>query len=415
MPTRRLNKKESHKLIDSYRDEYRKAPRPRQSEILTILEDATGRHRKSLIRLLNHKPVSKPRRSGRQRTYGAAMEDALRVIFAAYDYISCERLKPTLLAIAEHLEAHDELTLTPELRQQLVTISVSTMWRIRTRLLQDEPRLPRRTPQPSNDLRRDVPMQRIPWDEPQPGHLEVDLVFHSGPTAQGEFVHTLQMVDVATGWVALRAILGRSYLVMADAFEAILRELPFPIVELHTDNGSEFFNHHMVRFWKERVPTLQWTRNRPYVKNDARFIEQRNGYLVRGYLGRERLDTADQTMALNALYGDLSRYHNLFLPSMRQIAKERVVRGEQTYTRRRFDQARTPFARLCETGVLTPQRQLALTQWHRATNPRLLLGQVKAQIDALFDLPGAQPGMTEDVYQTLTFPPFDLKGEGVVR
>ena len=110
------------------------------------------------------------------------------------------------------------------------------------------------------------------------------------------------MVDVSTGWSELRAVLGRSYRVISHAFDAILQRLPFEVIELHPDNGSEFFNDHLLRFWGERVPGLTWSRSRPYHKNDNRFVEQRNGDLVRGYLGNDRLDTARQTQALNELY-----------------------------------------------------------------------------------------------------------------
>jgi len=116
----------------------------------------------------------------------------------------------------------------------------------------------------ANRVARQIPMTRIPWNEAQPGHLEIDLVHHCGPNAQGEYVHTLQMIDVATGWSERVAVLGRSYLVMSDAFRYIRQRLPFAMLELHSDNGTEFLNQHLLRFWKEEVPELYLTRSRPY-------------------------------------------------------------------------------------------------------------------------------------------------------
>ena len=128
-------------------------------------------------------------------------------------------------------------------------------------------------------------MKRIPWDEAEPGHFEVDLVHHCGPSASGEYVHTLQMVDVATGWSERVAVLGRSFRVMRVGFQRCLERLPFPVLEIHPDNGSEFLNHHLVRFFRDTVQEVDLSRSRPYHKNDNRNVEQKNSTLVRAYLG----------------------------------------------------------------------------------------------------------------------------------
>ncbi len=128
------------------------------------------------------------------------------------------------------------------------------------------------------------------------------MVHHGGDSASGEYVSTVQLVDVATGWSERVAVLGRSYLVMRDAFQRILTRFPFPILEIHPDNGSEFFDHHMPRFWNEAIPAVQLSRSRPYPKRDNRFAEQKNSSLVRGYLGHDRLDSVPQTVAVNRLY-----------------------------------------------------------------------------------------------------------------
>ncbi len=113
-------------------------------------------------------------------------------------------------------------------------------------------------------------MGRIPWDIHEPGHFEVDLVHHGGDSSAGEYVHTVQLIDVATGWSERVVVLGRGQAAMEVGFRHILERLPFPIKELHPDNGSEFFNHHLVRFWKEKVVGVTLSRSRPYQKNDNR-------------------------------------------------------------------------------------------------------------------------------------------------
>jgi len=401
---RRMNKQARLDLVMSYREEYVRAGRVRRGEILSLLEESTRYDRKYLSRLLRGKYRHRARRKQRGRHYGAALDDVLRVIFEAHDGICPERIHPNLLSMAQHLEAHQELVLSLEVKEQLQCVSLSTLRRIRNRLCQDEPRLLRRRPRPRNERRCLVPMKRISYQEKQPGHFEVDLVHHCGTSTTGDYVHTLQMVDVATGWSELRAVLGRSYRVMSDGFEAILSRLPFDLVEIHPDNGSEFFNDHLLRFFDERAPGLTWSRSRPYQKNDNRFVEQRNGDLVRGYVGHDRLDSVAQVRALNDLYDLIWLYFNFFQPVRRLIHKEVVEVEGRTRLRRHFDAARTPFARLCETGILSQDQQERLCQLQQHTNPRQLRQQIYAQIALLFSLPAAGPGVTEDVHETLAFP-----------
>ncbi len=296
---------ERRKYLRRMKKRYVHASRKERSRLLDEMEAVTELHRKSLIRLMNSDLERKPRRKQRGRTYGPEVDDALRVISESVDYICAERITPNLVWLANHLAAHDELQMSAPLLEQLGTISVSTVSRILARIRQDEPRLPRKGPRRANRLTADIPMRRIPWDEQEPGHLEADLVHHCGPSASGEYVCTIQLIDVATGWSERRAVLGRSYLVMEDAFRYILPHLPFPVREIHPDNGSEFFNHHLLRFWRELVRGVTLSRSRPYQKNDNRFVEQKNFTLVRAYLGNERLDTVAQTLAVNRLYDSL--------------------------------------------------------------------------------------------------------------
>jgi hypothetical protein len=151
----------------------------------------------------------------------------LSVIAESLDYLCAERLTPNLVWMANHLATHGELEVSPPLLEKLDQISISTAQRVLARIPRDKPRLPRKGPQYPRQITQGIPMKRIPWDEQQPGHFEVDLVHHCGPTAYGEYVCTMQMIDVATGWSERRAVLGRSYLVMKDAFRYVLTRLPF--------------------------------------------------------------------------------------------------------------------------------------------------------------------------------------------
>jgi len=381
---------------------YAKSDRAEKGVLLDEMEQITGLHRKYLIELMQGSLKRKPRRRQRGRTYGPEVDDALRVIYESLDYICAERLTPNLVWMATHLASHGEMEAPPSLLEQLEQISVSTVRRILQRIRRDEPRLPRRKRPKRSKLFQDIPMKRIPWDITTPGHFEVDLVHHCGPTASGEYMCTLQMIDVATGWSERVAVLGRSYLVMEHAFRTILRRLPFPMLEIHPDNGSEFINHHLRRFWGCLVQGIEFSRSHPFQKNDNRNVEQKNFTLVRAYLGYDRLDSIAQTWATNQLFDEMWIYYNLFQPVMHLAEKQPVFEnGHLVRVKRRHDQARTPFDRLCEAGVLLPEHREQLELLRDQTNPRPLRQHIYQAIDSIFSLPGATPGLTEDVFDTL--------------
>jgi hypothetical protein len=404
--------KERYKYLRMMQRRYQKAAKKEKGQLLNEMEVMTGQHRKALIRAMNSRLERQRRRSQRGNSYGPEVDDALGVIAEAMDYICAERLTPNLVSIACQLAAHNELTISPELLTDLEHISVPTVRRHLQRRAQDQPRLARSRPTNTNTVRRDIPMKRLSWQESEPGYLEVDLVHHCGLTTSGEYVHTLQMVDVATGWSEQVAILGRSSRVMEAAFQHCLARLPFPVREIHPDNGAEFFNHQLLRFFGRIEPPIQLSRSRPYHKNDNRFVEQKNASLVRAFLGYDRFDTAQHTNLLNHIYDLKWRYHNLFQPVMR-LAHKTSTRTDQgiLHITRKFDTPQTPFERLCASQTAS---QLDLRPWHtlrQQTNPRQLRRDIYALLDQFFNLPTATPGVSENVFDTFPIPLTFLKGE----
>jgi hypothetical protein len=396
---------ERRKYLGQMAKRYRAADRAGRGALLTEMEAVTSLHRKHLVRLLAPGGLLRRRRGKqRARAYGAAVDDVLRVVWESLDYVCAERLTPALLPTAEHLAGFGELRLTTELREQLGRISRATVQRRLDTRRQDTPRLPRRGPEAANQVARTLPMGRLAWDTAEPGHFEVDLVHHSGPVASGDYVHTLQMVDIATGWSERVAILGRGQRAMEQGFVMILARLPFPIKHLHPDNGSEFLNHHLMRYWGKAIVDVQLSRSRPFQKNDNRFIEQKNDTLVRAYLGHARLDTPAQTAALGDLYEEMWTYYNLFQPVLHLVEKRVVpdADGGRGRLRRKWDAARPPYHRLLETGVLVAAERERLATLHRETNPRALRRRIYQAIPPLWRAvsprEGANPRTaTEDV------------------
>ena len=391
---------ERRKYIYKMWGRYRKSSKSEKGRLLDEMEQVTGMHRKSLIRILTGRLSRKKRVRERGPTYGAEVADAVRVIARSLEYPCAERLKPNLVWMGEHLMGHDELEIRSETFEKMARISVSTLKRMLKRVGRSEAKLAFRKP-PSrqrNHLRRAYPMRRIPYDTVEPGHFEVDLVVHSGEDTSGEFIHTIQVVDIATGWSEIEAVYGKSYKVMKDGFESILARLPFPVLELHPDNGSEFFNQHLLRFWKKEIVDLEITRSRPYHKNDNRFVEENNRSHVRAYVGHGRLDTPEQLFIMRELYPQMSLYHNYFQPVMR--TREKVF-SDPFHYRRIFDLARPPFDRLCEQTTLPAETLISLQNLRCQSNPIQLRDQIEALISKLWACPSNTGRKSVNVYHTL--------------
>jgi hypothetical protein len=233
---------------------------------------------------------------------------------------------------------------------------------------------------------RAVPTTVIPAHTTQPGHLEGDTVHHNGAFSGGLHAFSLCWTDVATGWVATRATLGNSAVVMEDAFEALLPQLPFLVREMHTHNGPECLNDLIQRFLLPR--DIAFTRSRPYRKNDNRFVEENNGSHIRAYVGYGRLDSGAQVRALNALYALLDRYHNLFQATMR-----RQKDGRYTVT--------TPLDRFLTSGVWGQTTAQAWQAYRDSLDLLALRQAIMDALNALEQVPAGHDGQPEDVRQTL--------------
>ncbi len=397
--TEPMNVNERRKYLHKMRLRYWQAKEKKvKSGLLDEMAAVTGLHRKSLIRLIKGELARKPRRKQRGKTYGVEVKEVVEKIARSLDYPCAERLQPNLVWLGKHLAAHGEMELPAIIQNKLETISVSTLKRLLPPSQRVSERIAHRNGKPRGSYaqRQAIPIRRIAWDESVPGHLEIDLVHHCGPSPSGQYVHTLQATDVATGWSECVAILGRSYLVIQDGFQRLEQRLPFPILEVHPDNGSEFLNDPLVRFWRQRASPLDLSRSRPYAKNDNRFVEENNFSQVRAYLGYDRLDTVAHTNLANQLYDQLWLYHNFFQPVMRLREKH----FEDGCCKRIYDPAVPPLDRLLHTKRLPPHKHAYLIALRQATNPIQLRQQIHDQIDTIAALPLAN-GSAEDVWLTL--------------
>ena len=322
---------------------YRDATGQQKSHILDEFVAATGYARKYAIHLLTQPvlPPVQPLTRPRPRRYGPGVQAALELAWTAANEVCAKRLVPFLPDLGAALERHGHLTLSAETRTQLLQISPATA----DRLLQAHPRQgqPRglSTTKPGALLKRHVPVRTFTdWNDARPGFLEADLVAHCGTCAEGSYLYSLVLADVATGWTECLPLLHRSQEAVLQAFDTARRLLPFPLLRLDTDNGSEFLNQEVVAYCDRRQITF--TRGRAYKKNDQCYVEQKNGSIVRALVGYDRFEGEQAYRQLAELYRAVRLYVNGFQPSMKLRTKHR----EGSKVSRTYHDARTPVQRL---------------------------------------------------------------------
>ena len=210
-------------------------------------------------------------------------------------------------------------------------------------------------------------------DIDQPGYLEADTVAHCGGSMSGSFIWSITYTDIITGWTAQRAVWNKGYAGVKEQTQDVEEKLPFPILGFDTDNGGEFLNYHLIRYFTGREHPVGFTRTRSYHKNDNAHVEQKNWTHVRGLLGYDRLDNPEMVKVVNELYRVWELFNNFFCPSMKLLHKER--RGGK-YSKR-YDQAQTPYQRLVKSGILSKQEGESLKKVYEALDPYRLKKKIE--------------------------------------
>lgn len=393
---------------------YQRGGRAERSALLDEVMRMCGYHRKYAIGLLNrrHPPRPRPRRVPRRRpTYSEEAISVLSWIWEQSGYLCATRLKAALPIWLPWVR--QRWPLSPTVERQLLTISPRQIDR---RLQTRKRTLKRRlygTTRPGTLLKQLVPIKTDHWDVTQPGYLEIDLVSHSGSSAVGDFLHTLDAVDIHTGWVERHAVLGKGQHGILQALTTIEEHLPFALRGLDSDNGSEFINSHLVAFCQRpEGRAIQFTRSRPYKKDDNAHVEQKNWTHVRKLVGWERYDTVEAQRALNALYADLRIFQNLFQPSMKLQRKER--RGSRLL--RRYDVPLTPFARVRACPGADPAKVAALERMLARTDPFALAQRIDQHLDRVATSRRRAPQLTPRArtpWRGWTFSPRALQARAV--
>jgi hypothetical protein len=367
---------------------YKKVSKPLRARILDEFCQVCGYNRKYAIRLLNgpvpHKPeLTTPK--GRRPTYGAKVISALIAIWEAAGYPCSARLKALLPLWLPW--ASKRLAISEQVQNQILSISPATIdRRLKPRKRQLKRRLYGRT-KPGTLLKHHIPIKTDSWDVQTPGFTETDLVSHSGNSEQGEFIHSLNVTDIHTTWVETRAVMGKGQAGVLEAMKQIEQALPFRLLGIDSDNGSEFINYHLKAFCDQKQ--IQFTRGRPYKKDDNAHIEQKNWTHVRKIFGYLRYDSPLALQAINDLYRhELRILQNLFLPSMKLTGKVRV--GSKL--KRQYDKPQTPLERLRACPQADPAKLKELIKLRDAIDPFALAKTIEQKLERIYQL--ANPRMS---------------------
>jgi hypothetical protein len=361
---------------------YRKENKKGKSRMLDEFLETTGYSRKYAIHLLANwgkekrvkiygKPVrviigarKKKVKRNRPGKYDDDVKKALKRVWYIYDCICGKRLAPVLRTMLSILYKFGEVDFSSEVREKLESISAATI----DRLLSSEKKKLKikglSHTRSGNLLKYEIPVRTFnDWNEKKPGFVEADLVGHDGGNGSGDFCFTLNVTDVCTQWTEPTAIKNKA---QKWAFEGLMRvknRMPFALLGIDSDNGSEFINNHLVRYCKQNHITF--TRSRPYRKNDNCYVEQKNNTIVRRYVGYFRYDTEAELEIMNQIYGAVRVLVNFFYPSQKLISKTRI--GSKV--KKKYDTPKTPYMRLIECDHISEEIKKNLKDQFEKLNP----------------------------------------------
>jgi hypothetical protein len=377
-----MSQRSKRELLEEIRPRYLKAKRSEKATILDEFVAVTSYHRKYAIRILKH---GRPRQSGKKhgfhKIYQGEVVVALEQIWEVCGRICSKRLQPFLPEMVKVLERCGELRLTEQTKMLLLQMSRSTIDRCLGPVRFEHPSHGLSTTKPGSLLKKAIPVRTYtPWDEDQPGFLEIDLVAHCGGTMEGQFLYTLTCVDLSTGWIECLAVRRRTEQAVFEAIQAMRTYLPFLLLGIDSDNGSEFINDLLYQYCLSEKITF--TRSRPYQKNDQAHVEQKNWSVVRRLIGYDRFETEEEYLLLQSIYADLRLYANFFQPVLKLVSKEHVDKKLV----KRYDTAATPFQRILAAKEIPLETKARLTNLYVQLNPVQLRTSIDEKVAKLWKI-----------------------------
>ena len=382
-----ISKQARTELIEALRLRYQQAKKDEKTRILDQFVAVAGCHRKHAVRLLGNVDREVPRRSRTHggRIYDEAVREALIIAWEAADRICGKRLKALLPSLIEAMERHGHLELDSQVRERLLSASAATIDRLLAPVRRSAGR--RRKRPRKKKVSKKIPVRTfMDWSEPVPGYLEIDFVAHCGGVLTGAFIHSLVATDVCSGWTEAVPLLAREQSLVVEGIDVIGRQFPVTILGIDSDNDSAFINESLLAYCEREQ--IEFTRSRPYQKNDQAWIEQKNGAVVRRFVGYERYSGGVAGQTLAHLYSAVRLYVNYFQPSFKLIEKTR----DGARVRKRYDKPATPCDRLLVHENVSAEIKQMLREQRAKLDPVELLHGIRNAQAALAALVSPELG-----------------------
>jgi len=379
-----MNMQSRNQYLKELRSEYLKTkPKKGRSGLLDEAEKRTGLNRRYLMEKLKPKSnldKDKAQRKKRKQFYDNSVKPALVQMWRIFDYPCGQRLEPLLKLETDKLRLLDELDCSDKTAAKLKTIGSATIDR-KLKHQKEIERIKRKYRRKMHPLL----YQKIPvkvfgeQNRRELGNIQIDLVEHCGGSAAGEFLNTLSSTDISSGWWEGEIVMGKAQERTFLGIQGTRARYPFPWKEIHSDNGSEFINAHLFRYTEKEG--LDFSRSRPYKKNDNCLVEQKNWTHVKKFIGYVRYDTESELRILNDLYrNELRLFKNFFQPVIKLVSKERV--GGRIH--RRYDQTRTPYQRAMESKEVSENKRQELKKIYLSLNPAQLKRDIDVKLGTLY-------------------------------
>jgi hypothetical protein len=384
-----MRKEGEHQYLEYVRRKYWVLCRAEKSRMLDQISEYLVCHRKHAVRLMAKKKAGRkanPGKRGRKSMYDCSrFLRGLRLVWEVADYPCSKLLKAAIPEWLPAIERHYGI-FESDVREKLLRISPATIDRILKAERGKHPRGKSGT-KPGSLLRTEIPLRTDFWDVDRPGFVEADTVAHCGNSIAGDFVWSLSFTDIFSGWTECRATWNKGALGVLAQIEHIQQELPFELLGFDCDNGSEFLNHHLIRYfgeYKQKQKLFTFTRSRPYKKNDNAHIEQKNWSHVRQQFGYGRFPYQELVMPMNELYaGDFSLFRNHFCPTFKLSHKE-LIKSRQ---RRVYEPApKTPYQRLMESPHVPACSKDKLASVHSSVDPVTLKRSIDRKMKEILSL-----------------------------
>lgn len=378
-----MTRNEKRAYLDEIRKRYWKSSKAKRSAILDEFCEVCGYNRKYAIRKINEVPKARRQKTGPISEYQQAeVLEPLRVIWLKSDQMCSKKLKAALPLWLPFYESR-YCSLPDTVRQKLLKISAPTIDRVLKPIKASFVRKGLSGTKPGSILKQHIPIKTDHWDVKKPGFVEADTVAHCGNSMAGSFAWSLTVTDIASTWTENRAVWNKGAEGVVTQIQDIEQSVPFSLLGFDSDNGNEFLNHHLWRYFANRERPVQFTRSRPYHKNDNAHVEQKNWSHVRQLLGYDRFERIELVELMNDLYkNEWSLYQNHFCPSSKLISKEKI--GSKY--RKKYSIPMTPYQRILESEAISDEVKASLRAKHSLLNPFTLKQQIEVKLKRIFAL-----------------------------